>query len=131
MSQSDPIPPSEEKNLSFEDAMTRLEEIVRVMEDGNAKLEDMIALFEEAKRLAAFCRGKLDRLKTKIEMLAGDGTSGRSWVEFDPTASKANEFLPPPAAADDGESAPASRRRRAPKNPPPEDVASSADDLPF
>ena len=129
MSQSQSSP-DREKNLSFEDAMTRLEEIVRAMEGGAAKLEDMIALFEEAKKLAAFCRGKLDSLKKKIETLTGDGAEGPPRTDFDPSVAKAAEFLPDDAAPPPQQPAGRARAARA-KTQHAEEREEETDDLPF
>ena len=46
--ESAPVP-----EMSFEDAMAKLESLVRSMENGSTRLEDVIASFEEAKRLSA------------------------------------------------------------------------------
>ena len=40
-----------EKKVTFEQAMARLEEIVKQLEQGDAPLEDALALFEEGTRL--------------------------------------------------------------------------------
>ena len=47
------------KKMTFEDAMTKLNEIVGRMESGNESLETSLSLFEEGSALAAFCYGKL------------------------------------------------------------------------
>ena len=46
--------------ITFEAAMTRLEEIVRALEGGNAPLDTSLALFEEGVSLVKFCNQKLD-----------------------------------------------------------------------
>ncbi len=48
---------SEQKSdeLKFEEAMVRLEEIVRLLEQGEATLDEALALFEEGVKLARFC----------------------------------------------------------------------------
>lgn len=55
---------------SFEEALSRLEEIVRIFE-GSAEmpLEEMIASYEEGLGLAKFCQQKLDEAELKIEEL--------------------------------------------------------------
>ena len=50
------------QEMSFEEAMGKLEALVRSMENGNTRLEDVIASFEEARRLSAYCQQKLETL---------------------------------------------------------------------
>lgn len=54
------------KNLSFEQAMERLEEIVRVMEKGDAPLDASLQLFEEGTALIGLCTGLLDGAEQKV-----------------------------------------------------------------
>ena len=61
---------SEQKNeMTFELAMVRLEEIVRLLEGGNAPLDTSLALFEEGVKLVKFCNSKLDGAEQKVKML--------------------------------------------------------------
>lgn len=57
------------KNLSFEQAMVRLDEIVETLGGGSASLEDSLKLYGEGAELLAFCEGKLGDAKLKIETL--------------------------------------------------------------
>jgi exodeoxyribonuclease VII small subunit len=60
---------------SFEDALSRLEEIVHIMEDGKMTLDETSKLYEEGMRLAAFCKDKLNTMRSKVTMLTDeDGT---------------------------------------------------------
>ena len=81
--------------MSFEEAMAKLEALVRSMESGNTRLEDVIASFEEAKRLSAYCQMKLETLKRKIEILTKDGPEGQTWAPFRPEADGGDDFIPP------------------------------------
>lgn len=54
---------------TFEQALERLEQIVRAMEAGDLPLEQAIAEFQEGMSLARVCREKLDQAEQKIEML--------------------------------------------------------------
>lgn len=65
-------PKSEE--LKFEEAMARLEEIVRRLEQGDSTLDEALALFEEGVKLARFCNDKLDEAEAKIEIMIKEGT---------------------------------------------------------
>ena len=66
----------EKKTKSFEEAMTRLEEIVRLLESGNAPLDVSLSLYEEGVSLVRLCNEKLDGAKQKVYRLsrAEDGT---------------------------------------------------------
>lgn len=55
--------------LSFEQALERLETIVEKLESGNVPLELAIDLFQEGMKLAKRCHIKLDNIEQKIEVL--------------------------------------------------------------
>jgi exodeoxyribonuclease VII small subunit len=59
----------EQKALSFEEAMEKLESIVQLLENGDAPLEKSIELFQEGMLLAQLCNGKLETIEKKIETL--------------------------------------------------------------
>ena len=46
-------------SLSFEDALKRLEEIVRTLEKGEAPLDQSIELYQEGDRLKRHCEARL------------------------------------------------------------------------
>ena len=94
--------PEPAADMSFEDAMAKLEALVRSMESGNTRLEDVIASFEEAKRLSAYCQQKLETLKRKIEILTKDGPEGQTWAPFRPEADGGDDFIPPAQNAASG-----------------------------
>lgn len=54
---------------SFEQALKRLEEIVRQMEQGSVPLADSLKLFEEGTALAAQCSRELDQAELKVVRL--------------------------------------------------------------
>ncbi len=58
-----------EKELSFEQAMERLEQVVSRLEDGNVPLEQAIELFQEGMKLSQQCTQKLDQFERKVEIL--------------------------------------------------------------
>ena len=64
-----------EKKVTFEQAMARLEEIVKQLEQGDAPLEDALALFEEGTRLMKNCSTQLDKAEQKVSKLTV-GTDG-------------------------------------------------------
>ena len=64
------------KNQSFEESMTRLEQIVRAMERGDVALEESLKLFQEGTELVRNCNKLLDeaQLQVKKIMAAPDGS---------------------------------------------------------
>ncbi|NAS88220.1 exodeoxyribonuclease VII small subunit [ANME-1 cluster archaeon AG-394-G21] len=59
----------EKEELTFEDAMKRLESIVETLGGGNLSLEDSLKMFEEGMELCKFCNKKLDEAEYKVEKL--------------------------------------------------------------
>ena len=57
------------KKMTFEEQISRLEEIVSLLERGDAPLADSLALFEEGTKLIAACSGQLDRAEQKVVKL--------------------------------------------------------------
>jgi exodeoxyribonuclease VII small subunit len=55
--------------MSFEDALKELEEIVRSLEQGKAKLDDAISAYERGAKLKAHCEKKLSEAKMKIDKI--------------------------------------------------------------
>lgn len=53
----------------FEDALEKLENIVREMEMGEMPLDTALKSFEEGIRLIRFCSGKLDEAQRRVELL--------------------------------------------------------------
>ena len=61
------------KTMKFEDALSRLDEIVEKMESGKMELEESLGLFEEGIKLVRFCSSKLEEAKKKVEILVKKG----------------------------------------------------------
>ena len=57
------------KKLTFEQQITRLEEIVSALEQGDVQLADSLALFEEGTRLIAACTKQLDQAEQQVVKL--------------------------------------------------------------
>lgn len=55
--------------MTFEQAMARLEQIVRSLEGGNVPLEDLIKLFDEGTALVKLCTERLDKAEEKVKLL--------------------------------------------------------------
>lgn len=54
---------------TFEASLTRLEEIVRLLEKGDAPLHESMTLFEEGAGLIAACTKQLDEAEQKVVQL--------------------------------------------------------------
>lgn len=63
------------QKLSFEEAMTGLDEIVRQLEGGKIKLEDAVQAYEKGAALLKVCEQKLQDARLKVEKikLSSDG----------------------------------------------------------
>jgi exodeoxyribonuclease VII small subunit len=60
------------KNMAkekFEEALGRLEDIVKRMEAGDMTLEESLKAFEEGIKLARLCSRKLDEAERRVEIL--------------------------------------------------------------
>lgn len=57
------------ENLTFEDAMAKLELIVKQLEENNVPLEKAIDLFQEGIGLSKYCHDKLQKVEEKIDRL--------------------------------------------------------------
>ncbi|MBU5627190.1 exodeoxyribonuclease VII small subunit [Oscillibacter hominis] len=57
------------KQKTFEEKISRLEEIVALLEKGDAQLADSLALFEEGTKLASSCALQLDEAEQKVVAL--------------------------------------------------------------
>ena len=57
------------KELAFEQALARLEEIVRALDGGEAPLDESLALFEEGVSLVKLCSEKLDKAEQTVKIL--------------------------------------------------------------
>jgi exodeoxyribonuclease VII small subunit len=64
------------KDPGFEEAIGRLEQIVKELEDGDLPLEESLRLFEEGIGLTRACTVRLDEAQRRIDLLtrgeAGD-----------------------------------------------------------
>lgn len=55
--------------MKFEEAYSRLEEILEKMNSGKASLDDSLKLYEEADKLIVTCQKTLSEAEKKIEMM--------------------------------------------------------------
>jgi len=74
---------TEETEITFEDAMTRLEEIVAQLENGGQTLNESLRLFEEGIKLARECSRQLTEAKGKLEQLIKSDDGSLEVQDFD------------------------------------------------
>ncbi len=60
-------------DISFEEALKRLEEVVARLEKGNLPLDESLALFQEGMDLVKRCEALLEAAEERIEMLIQEG----------------------------------------------------------
>ena len=60
--------------MSFEDALRALEEVVAKLERGDVPLDQSIALYERGAALRARCGAKLKEAEEKVSKITLDGT---------------------------------------------------------
>jgi exodeoxyribonuclease VII small subunit len=58
----------------FEEAMAKLEALVRKMETGDMTLEESLKAFEEGIRLSRLCASRLDDAERRVEMLISENS---------------------------------------------------------
>ena len=72
-----------DKNMSFESAMTRLEEIVRQLEGSSVTLDESLTLYEEGIALVKLCSGRLDEAEQKIKIIRTDSLGNKNEEDFE------------------------------------------------
>ena len=66
----------EKKELSLEQAMARIEQILQTLDSGQGSLDESLALFEEGTALVHFCNEKLQQAKLRVkEVMAKNGSN--------------------------------------------------------
>jgi exodeoxyribonuclease VII small subunit len=86
------------KPPAFEEALRRLEAIVKSLEEGDLSLEDSLRLFEEGVQLTRLCATRLDEAQRRIEVLTRSEQGDLKLVPFEPAPGD------DPDAGDDGTS---------------------------
>jgi exodeoxyribonuclease VII small subunit len=56
-----------EKNMTYEQAMKRLEQIVEKTESGDMDIDSLAANLKEAKTLVAYCKEKLTNVEAEVK----------------------------------------------------------------
>ena len=60
-------------DITFENAIRQLDEIVRSLENGDIPLDEALALFEKGVKLTEVCSAKLNAAEKQIKLLVKDG----------------------------------------------------------
>lgn len=71
------------KAKTFEEQMERLEEIVSLLEKGDAPLADSMKLFEEGVKLADTLGGILDKAEQTVKIVTADANGEIREAPFD------------------------------------------------
>ena len=75
----------QDKELAFEEALEKLEEIVEQMETGDLLLEEALAKFTEGMTLSKLCLEKLNYAEQQIHMILKDETGKLTKKPFEIT----------------------------------------------
>jgi exodeoxyribonuclease VII small subunit len=62
---------------NFEKKLSRLEEVVEKMEDGDISLDESLKLFEEGVKLSKECNAELTQAEQKVKQLLGVDENGQ------------------------------------------------------
>ena len=76
------------KKLNFEESLERLEEILSLLENGDAKLDDTLKLYEEGVALIRLCTQKLEAAEQSVKVLQMS-EEGIALVDFEGKGEKA------------------------------------------
>jgi exodeoxyribonuclease VII small subunit len=71
-----------ETSQTFEQSITRLDAIVKQMEQGNVPLEQALALFKEGTELVQKCSGMLDSAELQVVRLMKSADGSPAETEF-------------------------------------------------
>ena len=62
-----------DKEMTFEQAMKRLEEIIALLENNQTSLENSVDLFQEGITLSKICNSKLENIENRVSKILLDG----------------------------------------------------------
>ena len=63
-------------DMSFEEALRGLEEVVRRLESGDVQLDESITLYERGEALRGACQARLDAASARIERIVNPADGG-------------------------------------------------------
>lgn len=107
-----------DESISFEEALEKLEQVVRQLEDGQLGLSDSLARYEEGVRHLKHCHQALASAERKIELLTSVDENGNAETEpFDDEES----------AGEQKTKARSRRRSERPRSQPDDEAAGDVD----
>ena len=63
----------QEKEITFEEALKKLEDAVSKLENGEIQLDEAFKMFEEGIKYAKVCENKLSAIEEKVAKILNDG----------------------------------------------------------
>ncbi|MEM6505790.1 MAG: exodeoxyribonuclease VII small subunit [Planctomycetota bacterium] len=75
--------PTPDRDISFEQAIDKLEDLIEQIESGEVGLEEAIAQYEQGQALIKRCRGILDKAERRIVELTQDEDGEPTVTEAD------------------------------------------------
>lgn len=79
------------RQLSFEEALLKLENIVRELEGGRIKLDEAVTAYEQAVALKKFCESRLQSAQLKIEKIEQQPDGSLSVAPLDAAGENADD----------------------------------------
>lgn len=70
------------KAKTFEESITELEQIVTLLESGDAPLDEAVALFEKGMKLSAKCHDQIDKAEQKVKLLTENEEGAVKTTDF-------------------------------------------------
>ncbi|MCM2531707.1 exodeoxyribonuclease VII small subunit [Neobacillus pocheonensis] len=71
-----------EKNVTFEEAMNKLEQIVDRLEEGDVPLEEAISIYKDGMELSKLCHDKLKSVEEQLtQIITEDGRTESFSIE--------------------------------------------------
>ena len=71
-----------EKTLTFEEAMTKLEQIVDKLEEGDVPLEEAILFYKDGMELSKLCHDKLKSVEEQLtQIITEDGRTESFFID--------------------------------------------------
>ena len=69
------------ENLTYEQAINRLEQIISKLESNDVPLEESIELFQEGVKLSQYCDNKLKTIQQKVAQIYENGEMKEFQIE--------------------------------------------------
>ena len=66
----------DEKEMTIEDALEALDQIMEQLEEGEASLEDTFNLYQKGMKLLKECSKKIDKVEKQLQILNENGENG-------------------------------------------------------